>query len=252
MTSNPGNPDSDGRVTATTTARWFYKTDGVDSDSGASDTGKKDASKSGPVDTETLRGLLAERCIAPDTKVWREGFAVWMAASEVEEFADAVAAGRAVSLRSTSGGAALSRRNATLLLGSLAVISLFVAQVSAFLRRSSGAQITGVVMTNGQPVSGGNVVFAPLAESKDDLPGKPAVADVADDGRYSLSLTRGNRGLARRFRVRFSPPVLPPMDEQEAMKAVPPYAGLVPKESEVEISPGGKRVDIELVPAGSR
>lgn len=240
---------TDERMSATANTRWFYKM-AAKADSGVADTGGKDGPKSGPVDRDTLRGLLADNALAPDTKVWREGLSSWMSATDVEELADAVAAGRAASLQSTTGGTPWLRRAATCLCGTLAVTLLAWSLFSVF--RSSGAPVIGVVMANGQPVSGGTVVFAPLAESKGDRPGKPAVANVGRDGGYSLLLTRGERGLAKRCRVCYSPPVLPPMDEEEAMKAVPPYVGLVPEQPEVDISARANQIDINLVPAGSR
>ncbi|MFM8702333.1 MAG: hypothetical protein ACKOHG_00390, partial [Planctomycetia bacterium] len=114
------------------------------------------------------------------------------------------------------------------------------------------ATVTGVVTAASQPVSGGSVVLAPVAESKSITPGRPAVASVAEDGRYSLRLVPGQTGLAQRFWVRFSPPVLPVMPQEEAMKTLPPYSGLVPKESQVGVKPGTNRIDIELVPAGGK
>ena len=42
------------------------------------------------------------------------------------------------------------------------------------------------------------------------------------------------------------------MSVEEAMKAVPPYLGLIPKEGQVEIVPGTNRIDVTLVPAGGK
>lgn len=249
MSRDAGSPEAARRGSTSPTPRWFYRPVAGRPEAGVAGPGQKDAAKSGPVDTDTLRGLLADGTLAAETEVWRDGLSAWMAAAAIEELAEAVAAGRA---RSSAGGAARRRRTITSALGAVALLAMVLSAVVSLLGKPVTAAVAGVVTSNGRPVSGGNVVLAPLAESKGDVPGKPAVANVADDGSYSMRLTPGLRGLAKRFRVRYSPPVLPPMKEEEAMKAVPPYAGLVPKDSEVAIAAGGNRIDIELVPAVAR
>ncbi|MFM8803958.1 MAG: hypothetical protein ACKOK8_08625, partial [Planctomycetia bacterium] len=71
-------------------------------------------------------------------------------------------------------------------------------------------------------------------------------------GRPSLRHVPGQPGLAHRFWEPFSPPVLPLRPHEEAMKTLPPYSGLVPKDSQIGVKPGTNRIDIELVPAGGK
>jgi len=62
-----------------------------------------------------------------------------------------------------------------------------------------------------------------------------------------VRIEAGEAGLARRARVRYVPPVLPPMSEEEARTAVPRYFGLVPKQEYVALETGGNVVTVELV-----
>ena len=91
----------------------------------------------------------------------------------------------------------------------------------------------------------------PLAELRGDLarlgiaradgvaePGKPGVADVNPTGEFVIRLGSGAAGIAKRARVQYVPPVLPPMSEEEARTAIPRYFGLVPAPATVAIQPG--------------
>ena len=111
---------------------------------------------------------------------------------------------------------------------------------------------SGLITVDSRPVSGGSIVLAPVAEGQQKIPGKPSAANVAEDGTFSLKIEPGSQGLAKRFWVRFSPPALPSMSVEEAMKAVPPYLGLIPNEAQVEIAPGTNRINVPLVSAGGK
>jgi len=212
---------------------WFYKTDDR---------------KSGPVDLEAIGRLLADGSLAPETPVWREGLAAWTPAAEIPEFSEAVMAARSATLTAKTGR---SRRLGMMLAAAAALVSLGLC--GSWLRVSlSKARVSGLITVDSRPVSGGSIVLAPVAEEQQKIPGKPSAANVAEDGTFSLEIEPGSQGLAKRFWVRFSPPALPPMSVEEAMKAVPPYLGLIPKEGQVEIAPGRNRIDVTLVPAGGK
>lgn len=214
--------------------RWFYKVDDR---------------KSGPVDLAAMSRLLADGSLLPETPVWREGLDAWTTAAEVPDLSEAVMAGRSATLTAKTG------RSRHLGVTVLAVVATLVSLglCGSWLRFSlSMARVSGLVTVDSQPVSGGSIVLAPVAEGTQKIPGKPSAANVAEDGTFSLEIEPGSQGLAKRFWVRFSPPALPAMSVEEAMKAVPPYLGLVPKDPQVEIVPGRNRLDVTLVPAGGK
>ena len=84
------------------------------------------------------------------------------------------------------------------------------------------ADVGGRVLAAGKPVTGGSIVFAPIGSPGNSAPGKPGAAEITPDGSFALRLEPGTRGLAERYTVRFTPPVLPPMNEAEAKVTLPP------------------------------
>ena len=213
---------------------WFYKTDDR---------------KSGPVDLEAIVRLLADGSLGSETPVWREGLAAWTPAAEIPELSAAVLAGRSATITASTPR---SRRLGMMVLAVVAAL-VPLGLGGSWLRVSlSKARVSGLVTVDSRPVSGGSIVLAPVAEGEQKIPGKPSAANVAEDGTFSLEIEPGSQGLAKRFWVRFSPPALPPMSVEEAMKAVPPYLGLIPKEGQFEIVPGTNRIDVTLVPAGGK
>ncbi|MBC7854668.1 MAG: hypothetical protein IAF94_14645 [Pirellulaceae bacterium] len=114
--------------------------------------------------------------------------------------------------------------------------------------------VSGKVTFNGQPVTGGSVMFNPIAsEAKKLLTGKPAAAEVGSDGSFTLTTYAKNDGAAvGKHRVTFTPPVVT-IDEKEHKEDSPPLpksplAGLVPSQAEVEVKAGSNTIDIQLVP----
>jgi hypothetical protein len=210
---------------------WFYKTDDR---------------KSGPVDLEAIGRLLADGSLGSETPVWREGLAAWTPAAEIPELSEAVMTGRSATITASTPR---SRRFGMMVLAAAAAL-VPMGLGGSWLRVSlSKARVSGLVTVDSRPVSGGSIVLAPVAEGEQKIPGKPSAANVAEDGTFALEIEPGSQGLAKRFWVRFSPPALPPMSVDEAMKAVPRYLGLIPKEGQVEIAPGRNRIDVTLVPA---
>lgn len=109
------------------------------------------------------------------------------------------------------------------------------------------ALVTGKVTTDGKEVTGGTLVLSPLDEDGKSARGRPGLADLGGDGTFKIELESGPDGLAQKCTVRYTPP---PVSVTAAKKdAVIPYAGLVPKESQIDIKPGANTVNIELVPA---
>jgi len=213
---------------------WFYKADDR---------------KSGPVDLETIGRLLADRSLAAETLVWRDGLAAWTPAAEIPELSAAVLAGRSATITASTRR---SRRLSMMVLAAVAAL-VPLGLGGSWLRVSlSKARVSGLITVDSRPVSGGSIVLAPVADGEQQIPGKPSAANVAEDGTFSLEIEPGSQGLAKRFWVRFSPPALPPMSMEEAMKAVTPYLGLIPKDGQVEIAPGTNRIDVTLVPAGGK
>lgn len=117
---------------------------------------------------------------------------------------------------------------------------------------TAASSVTGKVMVNGAPVNGGSVTFAPLsADPKSNA--QPAVAIVKPDGAFVLE--RGT--VAGTHRVMYSAPSVewesPHWDGKGAPPQPPksPYAGLAPKQAEIEVKVGPNEVNIELAPPGT-
>ncbi len=214
--------------------KWFYKTD---------------QGKTGPVPTEELRTLLLKAAIPRDTPVWRHGMEAWLPAADCDAFADAVPLGGSAmgSGMLQLGGHRYSRQ--TLRLATLVGLAGVLA-VAMVAMRFSGAKPTalvrGIVKAESRPVTGGTVVLSPVAQG-DLNPGKPGVGEVGPDGAFSIRMEGGPAGLATQARVQYVPPPLPPMSEEEAKTAVPPFFGLVPKDQTVSLEAGPNTVTIELV-----
>lgn len=214
--------------------KWFYKTD---------------AGKIGPVSPEQLANLLANATLPPDTQVWRHGMPAWCRAAESEEFADAT---RSSSARSSStsvafGGRRFDARTIRLAaLGAAAAALLLMLVGVRFLGRKPAVVVRGAVMADSRPVEGGTIVLSPVADGV-AKPGKPGVCGLGPTGEFAVRIEAGEAGLARRARVRYVPPVLPPMSEKEARTAVPRYFGLVPKQEYVSLDAAADIVTVELV-----
>jgi hypothetical protein len=117
-------------------------------------------------------------------------------------------------------------------------------------------KLTGKVTFQGQPVTGGSVVLAPIAAAGAAKAGKPASGVIQADGSFVLGTqTKDDGAVVGRHRVSYSPPIaeLPAGKTLEPGQSMPPspYDGLTPREAEVEVKKGMKELTIELVaPAG--
>lgn len=115
------------------------------------------------------------------------------------------------------------------------------------------APVKGKVVCRGQPVKGGHITFRPIQAigGKAGVTGKPASAEVKEDGTFVLSTYGKEDGaVVGKHAITYLPAVAGAQSYEEKPKPSP-YAGMVPKPKEVEVKPGQNEVTIELVPAGS-
>ncbi len=138
-------------------------------------------------------------------------------------------------------------------------VSLCVAGLAALAGcGSKGAEYTvapvkGKLVCRGQPVKGGHITFRPLqaAGGKAGITGKPASAEVKEDGTFVLSTYGKQDGaVVGKHEITYLP-VAAGAQSYEEKPQPSPYAGLVPKPNQVEVKEGQNDFTIELVPAGS-
>lgn len=133
-----------------------------------------------------------------------------------------------------------------------ACLTLVLAGLSAGCGRSGGAALApvkGKVLANGQPVTGGSLLFAP-AEG-DSAP--PATGAVNPDGTFVLGTTDADDGAAvGRHVVTYNAPPRSGQEDWDGYgtpppEVVSPFEGLLPNPAEVEVKPGQNELTIELV-----
>jgi hypothetical protein len=111
------------------------------------------------------------------------------------------------------------------------------------------AAVSGTVTHDGKSVRGGSLTFSPVKDGEQEA-GKPASATVGEDGTYELSTYgEGDGAVIGKHRVSYSPPAAEPVaaaDGGHAQQSVSPYAGLTPKQPEVEVTSGSNTINIEL------
>jgi hypothetical protein len=113
-------------------------------------------------------------------------------------------------------------------------------------------EVRGTVASSGQPVTGGALVFSPIATSENEPPGKSATGDIQPDGSFQLSTYDLHDGaIVGRHRVRF----IPPIDDEDEKVDSPSMATTgssrltLPADYEIEIDSGREnKISIELVP----
>lgn len=114
----------------------------------------------------------------------------------------------------------------------------------------STAPVSGTVMFNGKPVSGGTVMLTPVSEGESEMPGKGAAARVQEDGSFVLTTyEEGDGAILGKHIVSYNAPISTDTAPAGAHGGPPqsPYAGAKPKEPEVEITSGENELTIELV-----
>jgi hypothetical protein len=119
-------------------------------------------------------------------------------------------------------------------------------------------QVTGKVTYNSQPVKDGDLTFTPVvAPGGGDDPRTPGIAAI-ENGSFTASTQKQGDGLGvGKYTVSFTarnPAWEAPDYDGTGPEPVAPkseYAGLVPKETQVEIKPGNNDLTIELVPGAA-
>jgi hypothetical protein len=125
---------------------------------------------------------------------------------------------------------------------------LFVCQILFVLAISAGlvgcgpnlAQVDGTVSFKGEKVKGGMLIFSPEA-------GEPAAATVKDDGSFVLQTGTAAGATVGKSSVTYSAPGGEASTDPKKEGTPSPYAGLVTKDSTVEIKPGKNTFNIELI-----
>lgn len=112
------------------------------------------------------------------------------------------------------------------------------------------ARVKGTAAYKGAPVKGGTVIFSPIGAGLE--PGSPATADVKSDGTFRMVTNTGSDGaIVGKHRVSYTPPAQELTEEQRKnpkyIAPLPPYMGLVAKQTEIEIKPGDNTIEIELI-----
>ena len=139
--------------------------------------------------------------------------------------------------------------------GAVAVgLALLALSWSGCESRTPTGKVSGKVSLQGQPVTGGSVTFVPIAQSGTTA-GRPAIGPIQPDGTFTLSTyAQGDGAIIGRHRVMFSAPTGKQEEagkhaEGQASAPAPadPFAGVTPKESQVEVKSGENTIDIELV-----
>lgn len=120
------------------------------------------------------------------------------------------------------------------------------------------ATVHGKVTYNGQPVPGGGLTFAPVAETgSSESPGKPASAQIQQDGTYTLgTYGEADGAVVGKHKVTFQPPPPPgavdssdegdPGDAHEPPPKPSEFAGLTPMVEVLEVQSGDNEINIEL------
>ena len=112
---------------------------------------------------------------------------------------------------------------------------------------NKGGQINGQVSANGQPVTAGTLVLAPVPKSDGDTnAGAPTSIPIQPDGTFLAKTSATGT-----FRAVYTPPAAEhppgytPMPSEPAPES--PFAGLTLRENEFEITKGENTLSIELV-----
>jgi hypothetical protein len=110
--------------------------------------------------------------------------------------------------------------------------------------------VSGKVVHDGQPVTGGGFTFTPVAEGESTTTkATPVIAVIQSDGTFQMNAAEG------KYQVLYSAPTESAPEPAEGEHSDPskapvsPFAGLVPKDPEIEVTSGTNEITIELVSA---
>ena len=211
--------------------RWFYKTD---------------AGKKGPVGGSVLQGLFAAGEIAANTPVWREGMEGWLPAEQCDDLRGFIQDARWRAACAADQRPVLSNRKRAVFLSVLAGAVAVVVGMW-FARAPQVLAVRGSVMAAGKPARGGTIILAPVDDGIQHEVA-PGIGELDEEGRFAVVVkAAAGQHLPTRFEIRFSPPVLPPMDEAEAMTAKQQYLGMVPEPAIIDLAEKDQLVVIQLV-----
>lgn len=108
-------------------------------------------------------------------------------------------------------------------------------------------EVRGKVTYQGKTVTGGSLVFSPVAGGDNTNPGPPATAAVGQHGSYAASPV-----VAGTNQVNYFPPAMsyPAGHEPQPGEPLPTsgFEGLVPRQQQVTVGSGTNTIDVELVP----
>ena len=106
----------------------------------------------------------------------------------------------------------------------------------------------GKVVANGQPVAGGSLTFAPVDGANVAV---PVVGQIQTDGTFVMSTDREEDGVAiGKHQVTYSAPdaqVTETTDGSDPIVKQSPYAGMIVKQTDIEVKAGENDLTIELV-----
>lgn len=110
--------------------------------------------------------------------------------------------------------------------------------------------LKGKVSQDGQPVTGGNLILAPVA-TDGKVATSPVVTTIQSDGAFNTQVVAG------KYTVTYEAPQIayeaPEWDGKGAPPVAPqsPYAGLVVKQKEIDVAAGSNDITVELVKPGA-
>lgn len=129
----------------------------------------------------------------------------------------------------------------------LAVVTTLSGCGGADTDQKATTKVTGKVTHDGKPVTGGTLLFAPIADEKNKMPGKDGQAVIKSDGTYEVSTYNpGDGAVIGNHRLTYVPPAAE-MDAHGQPKGDQPFKGLVPSKETVEVAKGAGPIEIELV-----
>lgn len=110
--------------------------------------------------------------------------------------------------------------------------------------------LKGKVSQDGQTVTGGNLVFVPTA-TDGKVATSPVVTTIQQDGTFNTQVVAG------KYTVTYEAPQIandaPEWDGKGAPPVSPqsPYAGLVVKQKDIDVTAGSSDITVELVKPGA-
>jgi hypothetical protein len=127
-----------------------------------------------------------------------------------------------------------------------AILFLAFAAVLAGCAGPTLSSVSGTVTYKGDKVKGGTLIFSPAGEGAN--PGPPSSATVQEDGTFAVKTIEGSGGaVVGKCTVGYTAPGGEASTDPKKQGTPSPYAGLVPKETSLEVKPGANTFNIELV-----